>query len=142
MGLLRGGIMEEKVDVKQCITDLYILLNDESCSLLQQALDKDYSEDYKACEYVIEKFECMVDEINRLWRLVLFHDALESVSFNLLQCVIDKDFSDIDFSWMTDEDLIIVMEKCNKQLGVNDELFGLEKEVKERWEMIKDDKKD
>ena len=135
-------MIEEKVDVKRCISDLYILLNDESCSLLQQALDRDYSEAYEGFGDVVEQFECMVDEITRLWRLVYFYDALASVDSDLLQSIIDKDFSDISFSRFSDEDLILIMKKCNKQLCINDELYGLEKEIKEEWGKIRNDKED
>ena len=133
---------EEKVDVKRCISDLYILLNDESCSLLQQALDRDYSEAYVSCGDVVEQFECMVDEITRLWRLVYFHDALASVDSDLLQAVVDKDFEYMSFSRFSDEDLILIMEKCNNQLIINGELYGLDKEVRDRWRGLKNDKED
>jgi len=68
----------EKVSLDQGLTDLYIVLNDEFDGVIKRLLDTDFSEKYSDTDFVTA-LECMEDEVSRVWRLVLWHDALTEI---------------------------------------------------------------
>lgn len=66
--------MKQDVLDKGC-SDLRIVLEE---GLIQDAMEKNYWEEFKEFG-IVEGFECMVDEVNRIYRLINFHDELTGI---------------------------------------------------------------
>ena len=79
----------DKVSVDDFIDMVYalgVLLSDEN-GLIAKTLRRDFFEDYKNFT-LMEAFECMVDEVNRVQSLIELHDILAEASKEDLEVLI------------------------------------------------------
>ena len=67
--------MTEQFDIEDAIHQLGVLLADEQTGLMITTMQQDFYEKYKKFELTIA-WECFVDEINRVEKIIQLHDYL------------------------------------------------------------------
>ena len=96
-----------KEELNEAIFQLGLLLTDPTCGLIVTTMKNDFWEKFKDFE-LIESWECMVDEINRVNTVIKLHDEL-----------VHRDWGNDD-----QQDKIEKLEKENKKLRkANESLF-------------------
>ena len=79
-----------KIDIKDSVHQLGVLLADEQTGLIVQTMKQDFDEKYKKFEMMIA-WECFVDEINRIETVIQLHDWLAENIEELEQLEEDND---------------------------------------------------
>lgn len=79
-----------KIDIKDSVHQLGVLLADEQTGLIVQTMKQDFDEKYKKFEMMIA-WECFVDEINRIETIIQLHDWLAENIEELEQLEEDND---------------------------------------------------
>lgn len=67
--------MTEQFDIEDAIHQLGVLLADEMSGLMITTMQQDFYEKYKKFE-LTTAWECFVDEINRVEKIIQLHDWL------------------------------------------------------------------
>lgn len=67
--------MTEQFDIEDAIHQLGVLLVDEMSGLMITTMQQDFYEKYKKSE-LTTAWECFVDEINRVEKIIQLHDWL------------------------------------------------------------------
>ena len=66
---------EEPFDLEDAIHQLGVLLADEQTGLIIETMNQDFYEKYKKFD-MMTAWECFVDEINRVEKVIQLHDYL------------------------------------------------------------------
>ena len=77
-------------DLGNMIHDLGVELGDPESGLIVKTLKRDFFEDFKDFS-VMEAFECMVDDVNRVQSLIDLHDILAEASREDLERLLKGD---------------------------------------------------
>ena len=76
-------------DLERMIFDLGVLLSDDN-GVMAQTLRRNFFEEFKDFS-IMEAFECMVDEVNRVNKIILLHDILAEASREDLERLLNGD---------------------------------------------------
>ena len=68
-------MMSEKLDIEDAVKQLGVLLADEQSGLIIETMNQDFYEKYKKFD-MMTAWECFVDEINRVEKVIQLHDYL------------------------------------------------------------------
>ena len=66
---------EEPFDIEDAVKQLGVLLADERSGLIIETMKQDFYEKYKKFD-MMTAWECFVDEINRVEKVIQLHDYL------------------------------------------------------------------
>ena len=66
---------EEPFDIEDAVKQLGVLLADERSGLIIETMKQDFYEKYKKFD-MLTAWECFVDEINRVEKVIQLHDYL------------------------------------------------------------------
>ena len=67
--------MSEEFDIEDAVKQLGVLLADERSGLIIETMNQDFYEKYKKFD-MLTAWECFVDEINRVEKVIQLHDYL------------------------------------------------------------------
>ena len=106
--------------INNAITALGIMLDDA----MKDALNTRYCEKYEDYGFdSITSFECMLDDINRINKVINLHDALVTTGSRDLLYAFTGDIDNLDIELMWREDLQKLLEKIKKELEKEDRGF-------------------
>ena len=77
-------------DLEKMIHDLGVELGDPESGLIVKTLKRDFFEEFKDFS-VMDAFECMVDDVNRVDKIILLHDLLAETSREDLERLLKGD---------------------------------------------------
>lgn len=106
--------------INNAITALGIMLEDA----MKDALNTRYCEKYEDYGFdLITSFECMLDDVNRIAKVIDLHDALASAGGRDLLYAFTADVDNLYIGFMWREDLQKLLEKIKEELEKEDRGF-------------------
>lgn len=106
--------------INNAITALGIMLNEA----MKDALNTRYCEKYEDCGFdLITSFECMLDDVNRIAKVIDLHDALASAGSRDLLYAFTADVDNLHIGLMWREDLQKLLKRIKEELEKEDRGF-------------------
>ena len=107
---------EDEIDIRKCIVDLGILLDE----IMHQALHTNYAEKYQNHTFSDDEvimFDCMCDDITRIARVIDLHDALAQANSEDLLFALNGDVNNISLGTLLEEDLLKLKVNIENELS-------------------------
>lgn len=105
-------MVDEKVSLEKGVSDLFVVLTSE---VIPSYLERDYKEIYDL-EDDVTSFECMADDVARVWRLVEWHDKLAEVDDATWKFIESDDPNDLELRFKTTDWLVRLKERIDSEL--------------------------
>lgn len=126
-------MVDEKVSLEKGVNDLFVVLTSE---VIPSYLEREYKEIYDFDDVVVN-FECMADDVARVWRLVEWHDKLAEIDTGLWKFLESDDPNDLELRFKTTDWLV----RLKERIGVELMLRQLKNEEVERKSFENKDKR-
>ena len=105
-------MVDEKVSLDKGVNDLFVVLTSE---VIPSYLEREYKEIYDFGDEVAN-FECMADDVARVWRLVEWHDKLAEIDTGLWKFLESDDPNDLELRFKTTDWLVRLKERIGVEL--------------------------
>ena len=105
-------MVDEKVSLDKGVNDLFVVLTSE---VIPSYLERKYKEIYDFDDVVVN-FECMADDVARIWRLVEWHDKLAEIDTELWKFLESDDPNDLELRFKTTDWLVRLKERIGVEL--------------------------
>lgn len=105
-------MVDEKVSLEKGVSDLFVVLTSE---VIPSYLERDYKEIYDL-ENDVVSFECMADDVARVWRLVEWHDKLAEIDTETWKFLESDDPNDLELRFKTTDWLVRLKERIEVEL--------------------------
>ena len=120
------------IEFNRCLTQLGILLGDEN-GLLRKTMQRDFDvelEDIVHRNGIAEGFECMWDEVSRIYDIYQFHDELCNLRKGNVKFAITENPNDLDLKQFNNAELLHLKDRVNGEIlqrELDGELIPLER---------------
>jgi hypothetical protein len=105
-------IVEGDCLIEKGVSDLFVVLTSE---VIPSYLERDYKEIYDL-EDDVTSFECMADDVARVWRLVEWHDKLAEIDTSLWKFLESDDPNDLELRFKESAWLLRLKERIEVEL--------------------------
>ena len=112
---------EKEFDVEEfnrCLSQLRILLDDEN-GLLMNTLRTNYETKLEMIlnnNGIVEAFECMWDDVNRVYDVLQWHDELCGFNDENIKFMISENPNDLDLKQFSNAEIIALKDRVNVEI--------------------------
>ena len=106
------------IEFNRCLTQLGVLLSDEN-GLLMNTLRTNYEEKLERIlqdNGIVEAFECMWDDVNRVYDILQWHDELCRLLDENIQFAISENPNDLDLKQFNNAEIIALRDRVNGEI--------------------------